>query len=153
MQWNCGSQVAGITVSVRNFKGYAWTGSAWVQFNSGLSWCNMMVPPSGPFGADCAIGSAPTWNMPNEHRSIHAAGSFVTYPAGTQCQTTLFEARQSGAANVAIHAGGDWGNGGQTAGGAVVGRFVRLTTAFRIVGASSCPASTLNAHPPPGVSP
>jgi len=173
-QWDCGGPYSPITVSLRNLKAFAWTGSAWVQYEgnmvsdpTGIDWCNMMYPPGGhpdQFGPGCALGSEVIWNMPYQiesghvpafqwPRSIHGATSFVAFPPGTQCLVTTGEARQSGSAPLALHFGADWGNGGQTAGGAVVGRFKMLTTSYVFFGAASCPASTLNAHPPPGVSP
>lgn len=148
--WNCGSNVAGVRYQVRNVTLYALTTPGWQVVGSGIGWCAELNPPTNIIYGGCDTSG--DWAMPNSNRSIHGATSRVSIPSSTQCLVTTGEQRITGSGYVIGNFGADYISAGGGIGGAVVGRFRRLTNDWQFYGASSCPASAFQSNPPPGVS-
>ena len=126
------------TVEIRNVRVYAFTGS-WIQVANQATWCvTSNVETNGAY-VDIPCGQA--WVIPAD-RAIHWATSRVGIPANTICMATFYEAR----GDALVNAGADWIDNGNVAGDHVVGRFIRLTSAWRTIGASGCSEAQLTAR-------
>jgi len=152
LNWACGQNVAGVTVTVRNFQAYVLAFGSWVQVTSRVTWCASMNPATNLFGGPGCGGLGPDFPMPNGAYSLHWASDHnLVFDTGA-CALTMFEARYAGPAGAFImaDAGFDWWSGTSNA-GAVVGRYHRLTGDWQWIDATTCSAAQLAAHPPPGV--